>query len=74
MAEFSSKEASGAVILLIYMSAKLHRLRDNEIFYRSSARCPGLAALSSPEIVDSLTKQISLKSNHRWDVFGVPSF
>jgi hypothetical protein len=40
MAEFSRKEASGAVILLIYMSAKLHGLRDNEIIYRSSARCP----------------------------------
>ena len=34
MAEFSSKEASAAVILLIYMSGKLQGLRDNEIFYR----------------------------------------
>jgi hypothetical protein len=32
MAEFSRKEASGAVILLIYMSGKLQGLRDNEIF------------------------------------------
>jgi hypothetical protein len=43
MAEFSRKEASGAVILLIYMSGKLQGLRDNEIFYRSSACCPALA-------------------------------
>ena len=41
MAEFSRKEASGTVILLIYMSGKLQRLRDNEISYRSSAPCPG---------------------------------
>ncbi len=32
MAKFSRKEASGAVILLIYMSGKLQGLRDNEIF------------------------------------------
>jgi hypothetical protein len=43
MAEFSSKEASAAVILLIYMSGKLQGLRDNKIFYRSSARCLGPA-------------------------------
>jgi len=40
MAEFSRKEASGAVILLIYMSGKLQGLRENEIF---TARCQGLA-------------------------------
>jgi hypothetical protein len=32
MAEFSRKEASAAVILLIYMSGKLQGLRDNEFF------------------------------------------
>jgi hypothetical protein len=42
MAEFSRKKASAAVILLIYMSGKLQGLRANEIFYRNSARCPGL--------------------------------
>ncbi len=44
MAEFSGKEASGAVILLTYMSGKLQGLRANEIYYRSSA------ALSRSEI------------------------
>ncbi len=46
MAEFSRKEASGAVILLKYMSGKLQGLRDNEFTESSAPRA--LNAEASP--------------------------
>ena len=66
MAEFSRKEASAAVILLIYMFGNLQGLRDNEIITWSSARCPGLAIPAhlsgEPDVfIDSGTKPTELR-------------